>query len=73
MISPFFAHSFTLTGAARPSLPPGEMERIVRHRTTRRGESGHVNIRTRGGFASDYHSKDRCVYPLVAVYAKFNS
>jgi len=39
---------------------------------TRQG-GGHVEIRTRDGFASDYHSKDRCVYPLVAVYAKFNS
>ena len=34
---------------------------------------GHVEIRTRGGFASDYHSKNRCFYPLVAVYAKFTS
>lgn len=31
---------------------------------------GHVEIRTRDGFVSDYHSKYRCFYPLVAVYAK---
>ncbi|MGH8102577.1 MAG: hypothetical protein ACREIW_14880 [Chthoniobacterales bacterium] len=39
---------------------------------TREG-GGHVEIRTRDGFVSDYHSKDRCAYPLVAVYAKFSS
>lgn len=31
---------------------------------------GHVEIRTRDGFVSDYHSKNRCFYPLVAAYAK---
>lgn len=31
---------------------------------------GHVEIRTRDGFASDYHSKNRCFYPVSAVYAK---
>ena len=34
---------------------------------------GHVEIRTRDGFVSDYHSKNRCFYPLVAVYAKLSS
>ena len=34
---------------------------------------GHVEIRTRDGFVSDYHSKNRCFYPLVAVYGKFSS
>jgi hypothetical protein len=34
---------------------------------------GHVEIRTRDGFVSDYHSKNRCFYPLRAVYAKFSS
>jgi hypothetical protein len=34
---------------------------------------GHVEIRTRDGFASDYHSKNRCFYPLAAVYAKYSS
>lgn len=34
---------------------------------------GHVEIRTRDGFVSDYHSKNRCFYPLVAVYGKFGS
>ena len=38
---------------------------------TRRG-GGHVEIRTRDGFASDYHSKNPRYYPLVAVYAKFS-
>jgi len=31
---------------------------------------GHVEIRTKDGFVSDYHSKNACYYPLVAVYAK---
>ena len=31
---------------------------------------GHVEIRARDGFVSDYHSKNRCFYPLRAVYAK---
>ena len=31
---------------------------------------GHVEIRTRDGFVSDYHSKNRCFYPLLAVYGK---
>jgi hypothetical protein len=34
---------------------------------------GHVEIRTKDGFVSDYHSKNRCFYPLRAVYAKFSS
>lgn len=34
---------------------------------------GHVEIRTRNGFASDYHSKNACFYPLVAVYGRFHS
>jgi hypothetical protein len=34
---------------------------------------GHVEIRTKDGFVSDYHSKNRCFYPLVAVYAKLSS
>lgn len=34
---------------------------------------GHVEIRTKDGFVSDYHSKYRCFYPLVAVYGKFGS
>jgi hypothetical protein len=35
--------------------------------------SGHVVIRTRSGFASDYWTKNRCKYPLIAVYGKFSS
>lgn len=35
-----------------------------------RDGAGHVEIRTRDGFVSDYHSKNRCRYPLLAVYAK---
>ncbi len=31
---------------------------------------GHVEIRTRDGFVSDYHSKWACYYPVQAVYAK---
>ena len=34
---------------------------------------GHVEIRTKDGFVSDYHSKYRCYYPLIAVYGKFGS
>jgi hypothetical protein len=34
---------------------------------------GHVEIRTQDGFVSDYHSKNRCFYPLIAVYGKFGS
>ncbi len=32
--------------------------------------AGHVEIRTRDGFVSDFRSKNRCRYPLLAVYAK---
>jgi len=32
---------------------------------------GHVEIRTKDGFVSDYHSKYHCSYPLLAVYGKF--
>jgi hypothetical protein len=34
---------------------------------------GHVELRTRDGFASDYRSKYRCFYRLDAVYGKFSS
>src|SRR2546430_982445 len=34
---------------------------------------GHIEIRTKDGFVSDYHSKYRCFYPLIAVYGKFGS
>ena len=37
------------------------------------GSKCHVVIRTKKGFASDYWTKNRCKYPLVAVYAKFSS
>lgn len=37
------------------------------------GGRGHVEIRTKDGFASDYHSKNACFYPLLAVYGKFSS
>ena len=32
--------------------------------------AGHAEIRTKNGFASDYHSKNRCKYPLIAAYVK---
>jgi hypothetical protein len=32
---------------------------------------GHVELRTKDGFVSDYHSKYHCSYPLIAVYGKF--
>ena len=37
------------------------------------GAEGHVVIRTKTGFVSDYSTKNRCKYPLVAVYGKFSS
>jgi hypothetical protein len=37
------------------------------------GTTGHVVIRTKTGFASDYWTKNRCKYPLVAVYGKYSS
>ena len=37
------------------------------------GNQCHVVIRTKKGFASDYWTKNRCKYPLVAVYGKFSS
>ena len=39
----------------------------------RNGSRGHVEIRTKDGFVSDYHSKYCCGYPLIAVYGKFGS
>ena len=35
--------------------------------------AGHVELRTKNGFVSDYASKNRCYYPVLAVYAKFGS
>jgi hypothetical protein len=35
--------------------------------------AGHVELRTKNGFVSDYFSKNRCFYPVLAVYAKFSS
>ena len=37
------------------------------------GYEGHVVIRTKTGFVSDYWTSNRCKYPLVAVYGKFSS
>jgi hypothetical protein len=37
------------------------------------GVEGHVVIRTKTGFVSDYWTSNRCKYPLVAVYGKFGS
>ncbi len=37
------------------------------------GTEGHVVIRTKTGFVSDYWTSNRCKYPLVAVYGKFGS
>jgi hypothetical protein len=36
------------------------------------GGRGHVEIRTKNGFVSDYHSKNRCFYRLLGVYAKYS-
>ncbi|MBA2430573.1 MAG: hypothetical protein H0V56_00480 [Chthoniobacterales bacterium] len=37
------------------------------------GGAGHVEIRTKDGFVSDYRSKNRCYFPVLAVYGKFSS
>jgi hypothetical protein len=37
------------------------------------GKAGHVEIRTKDGFASDYHSRNACYYHLIAAYAKLSS
>lgn len=34
------------------------------------GRAGHVEIRTKNGFASDYHSNNACFYHLIAAYVK---
>ena len=39
----------------------------------RNGTRGHIEIRTKDGFVSDYQSKVRCFYPLIAIYGKFGS
>jgi hypothetical protein len=35
-----------------------------------RGQPGHVEIRTKTGFVSDFRSKSACRYALLGVYAK---
>jgi len=35
-----------------------------------RNRPGHVEIRTKTGFVSDFRSKDACHYALVGIYAK---
>ena len=37
------------------------------------GGAGHVELRTKDGFVSDYRSKNKCFYPVLAVYGKFSS
>ncbi len=37
------------------------------------GGAGHVELRTKAGFVSDYFSKNRCYYPVLAVYGKYSS
>jgi hypothetical protein len=37
------------------------------------GGRGHVEIRTKDGFVSDYHSNNACFYPLLAIYGKSSS
>ena len=37
------------------------------------GTAGHVAIRTKSGFASDYWTRNRCKYRLTGVYGKFSS
>ena len=35
-----------------------------------RGGAGHVELRSQNGFVSDFSSKNKCRYPLLAVYGK---
>jgi len=35
-----------------------------------RGGAGHVELRTQNGFVSDYASRKKCYYPLLAIYGK---
>ncbi len=35
-----------------------------------RNRPGHVEIRTKNGFVSDFRSKSACKYALIGVYAK---
>ena len=35
--------------------------------------AGHVEIRTKDGFVSDYRAKNKCRYPLLAIYGKYSS
>ncbi len=37
-----------------------------------RGGAGHVELRTANGFVSDYRSRNKCYYPLLAVYGKYS-
>lgn len=37
------------------------------------GGAGHVELRTKNGFVSDYRSKSNCYYPLIGIYGKFSS
>ena len=37
------------------------------------GGAGHVELRSKDGFVSDYRSKNKCYYPVLAVYGKFSS
>jgi len=37
------------------------------------GGAGHVELRTKNGFVSDYRSKNKCFYPVRAIYGKFSS
>jgi len=37
------------------------------------GGAGHVELRTKTGFVSDYRSKSNCYYPLIGIYGKFSS
>lgn len=37
------------------------------------GGAGHVELRTKTGFVSDYQSKNKCYYPVLAVYGKYSS
>ena len=41
-----------------------------RHATIERGAAGHVEIRTKNGFVSDFRSKTPSKRPLIGVYAK---
>jgi hypothetical protein len=58
-------YGFTRLSVRNPYAAP--LGAVLVYRDLKRG---HVEIRTKDGFASDYRSNNACFYRLVGVYAK---